>query len=1015
MVINNIIKIQRLFRRNRKKLIKIRKLFIFQKKYLLEMQRNIIFLTRLNILFESDSNYLCIINELKEINNILETINEIRMNNLNSSLSKINSIQDLIIKYSNHCCSLSLKSIFELFKYEENNDIIDFLLKYFHPICLWTSNYHKNIIPYENNDNILVPLNKKNNTSNIIESILSVITKEKENSLIKIPNNALSPTIIKNITDIMDKENKKLPKFRNFHWSLLEIIKLIENENENIKIIKNTKLNTMYEEKNSACIIIKLKNDFLVIEGIFYDDLIGLIINEPLFQNKLLNHKKYLKNTYINQEFVSNYLNIIPIRDIIILSSEEIKEEIEKKYNDFKQLINKTLIVLINDFLLASKQRKVDILTLLLISNFDDKKLAWIIFDIWKSKDKHNQTNEVYNSLHCSIRKELDIAKNNYKDDEIEIEKLVESDIPYEKRISLLKCNSDVKVKAIEKLKLIKSSIQGDSKAQNWLDGLLKIPFETFSTNSIIEFKNNFINKIKEIDSINLYSDNDIDLYIDKLNNELLKDEWTNYKRKRIEYIKSVRNELDKAVYGHNEAKLQLERLFAQWINGSTKGAVLGLQGPPGTGKTSLAKNGLSKCLVDDTGKPRPFAFLPIGGSVNGSTLVGHSYTYVGSTWGRIVDILIITQCMNPIIFIDELDKVSQTEHGREIISVLTHLTDSTQNDEWEDKFFSGIKLDLSKALIVFSFNDPTLIDPILKDRITIIETHPLKLQEKLTIIRDYTLPEVCKQVGFNPSDIVISDEIITWLINTYTNEAGIRKIKERITEIIQEINLKRFINIEEYILPFVVTKNYIKILFENKRKVRIKKIHNKPMIGLVNGLYATSMGIGGITPIQILKFPSDKMLDIQVTGKAGEIMKESVQYSLKVAWSLLNYDKQESIINSSNFAIHLHCPDGATPKDGPSAGAAFTLAIYSLLVGKPILNTIAMTGEIDLLGNITAIGGLESKISGAKKANCNLVLIPKENEEDLILLRKKNLIVEDENFKVVMVSNIEEIIKYAI
>lgn len=1013
MVINNIIKIQRLFRRNRKKLIKIKNLFIFQKKYLLEMQRNIIFLTRLNILCESDSNYLCIINELKEINNILETINEIRMNNLNSSLNKINSIQDLIIKYSNHCCSLSLKSIFELFEYEENNDIIDFLLKYFHPICLWTSIHHKNIIPYENYDNLLVPLNKKNNTSNIIESILSVITKEKENSLIKIPNNALSPTIIKNITDIMDKENKKLPKSRIFHWSLLEIIKIIENEN--IKIIRNTKLNTMYEEKNSACIIIKLKNCFLVIEGMFYDDLIGLIINEPFFKNKLLNHNRYLKNTYINQEFVSNYLNIIPIRDIIISSSEEIKEEIEKKYNDFKQLINKTIIVLINDFLLASKQRKVDILTLLLISNIDDKKLAWIIFDIWKSKDKHNQTNEVYNSLHYSIRKELDIAKNNYKNDEIEIEKLVESDIPYEKRISLLKCNSDVKVKAIEKLKLIKSSIQGDSKAQNWLDGLLKIPFETFSTNSIIEFKNNFINKIKENDSINLYSDNDIDLYIEKLNNELLKDEWTNYKKKRIEYIKSVRNKLDKAVYGHNEAKLQLERLFAQWINGSTKGAVLGLQGPPGTGKTSLAKNGLSKCLVDDTGKPRPFAFLPIGGSVNGSTLVGHSYTYVGSTWGRIVDILIITQCMNPIIFIDELDKVSQTEHGREIISVLTHLTDSTQNDEWEDKFFSGIKLDLSKALIVFSFNDPTLIDPILKDRITIIETHPLKLQEKLTIIRDYTLPEVCKQVGFNPSDIVISDEIITWLINTYTNEAGIRKIKERIIEIIQEINLKRFINIEKYVLPFVVTKNYIKILFEDKRKVRIKKIHNKPMVGLVNGLYATSSGIGGLTIIQASKFPSDKMLDIQVTGKAGEMMKESVQYSLKVAWSLLSSEQQELIINSPKFAIHLHCPDGATPKDGPSAGAAFTLAIYSLLTNKLINNKIAMTGEIDLLGNITAIGGLESKIPGAKKANCNLVLIPKENEEDLLLLRKKNLIIEDKDFKIIMVSNIEEVIKYAI
>ena len=138
---------------------------------------------------------------------------------------------------------------------------------------------------------------------------------------------------------------------------------------------------------------------------------------------------------------------------------------------------------------------------------------------------------------------------------------------------------------------------------------------------------------------------------------------------------------------GHKDAKVQLERLFAQWINGESKGAVIGLQGPPGTGKTSLAKHGLSKCLKDKDGKPRPFAFLPIGGSVNSSTLVGHNFTYVGSTWGRIADMLMVSKCMNPIIFIDEVDKVSQTEYGREIISILTHLTDPTQNDEFEDKY----------------------------------------------------------------------------------------------------------------------------------------------------------------------------------------------------------------------------------------------------------------------------------------------------------------------------------------
>jgi ATP-dependent Lon protease len=146
---------------------------------------------------------------------------------------------------------------------------------------------------------------------------------------------------------------------------------------------------------------------------------------------------------------------------------------------------------------------------------------------------------------------------------------------------------------------------------------------------------------------------------------------------------------------------------------------------------------------------------------VYGSTLTGNNYTYVGSSWGKIVYILITTKCMNPIIFIDELDKVSTTENGKEIISILTHLTDSTQNDDFEDKFFSGIKLNLSRALIVFSFNDASLIDPILKDRITIIETKPLNIKEKIEIVNNYMLPDICKEVGFALDEIILNDQIM--------------------------------------------------------------------------------------------------------------------------------------------------------------------------------------------------------------------------------------------------------------
>ena len=166
-------------------------------------------------------------------------------------------------------------------------------------------------------------------------------------------------------------------------------------------------------------------------------------------------------------------------------------------------------------------------------------------------------------------------------------------------------------------------------------------------------------------------------------------------------YINTFNSILDSAVYGHKNAKLQIERILGQWISGESSGYCFGFEGLPGIGKTSLAKKGIANCLKDKNNNPRPFSLIALGGSCNGSILDGHNYTYVGSTWGKIVDILMEHKCMNPIIFIDELDKVSKTEHGKEIIGILTHLIDSTQNTNFQDKYFSNIDLDLSKALRV--------------------------------------------------------------------------------------------------------------------------------------------------------------------------------------------------------------------------------------------------------------------------------------------------------------------------
>ena len=168
------------------------------------------------------------------------------------------------------------------------------------------------------------------------------------------------------------------------------------------------------------------------------------------------------------------------------------------------------------------------------------------------------------------------------------------------------------------------------------------------------------------------------------------------------DYMKQMKIILDDAIHGHDTAKRQIERIVGQWINGENSGYCFGFEGPPGVGKTSLAKKGIAKCLTCDKGVPRPFSLIAIGGSSNGSILDGHNYTYVGSTWGKIVDILIEKKCMNPIIFIDELCKISQTENGKELIGILTHLVDPTQNEAFQDKYFNGIDLDLSKTPIYF-------------------------------------------------------------------------------------------------------------------------------------------------------------------------------------------------------------------------------------------------------------------------------------------------------------------------
>ena len=199
--------------------------------------------------------------------------------------------------------------------------------------------------------------------------------------------------------------------------------------------------------------------------------------------------------------------------------------------------------------------------------------------------------------------------------------------------------------------------------------------------------------------------------------------------------MENAKNILDKAVYGMEDAKMQILQVLGQLIsNPSSVGTAIALKGPPGTGKTTLIKEGVSKILE------RPFAFLALGGATDSSFLEGHSYTYEGSVWGKVVDILITSKCMNPIIYFDELDKISETPKGEEITGILTHLTDTTQNDKFHDKYFSNIDFNLSKILFIFSYNDEKKVNPILKDRMYRIETKGYDKKQKVIIARDYLI-----------------------------------------------------------------------------------------------------------------------------------------------------------------------------------------------------------------------------------------------------------------------------------
>ena len=337
-----------------------------------------------------------------------------------------------------------------------------------------------------------------------------------------------------------------------------------------------------------------------------------------------------------------------------------------------------------------------------------------------------------------------------------EINKCINIDKPY--RLALLDTDMPTRFKAVamQRLNILKNMEPGDPeyyKIKNWIDTFMKIPFG--------------INK-----NLSVHITDGLDVCHN--------------------FMEGAKKQLDTCVYGLNDAKIQIMQMMGQWIsNPSALGTAIAIKGPMGTGKTTLVKEGISKILG------REFSFIALGGNSDSSFLEGHSYTYEGSTWGKIVQILIDSKCMNPVIYFDELDKVSDTPKGEEIIGILTHLTDTTQNSQFHDKYFSEVEFDLSKCLFIFSYNDESKVNPILRDRMYRIQTKGYESDEKLIIAKDHLLPKIREQVGFNEEDVVIPDETIKYIVSSepLTNkEQGVRNLKRCLEIIHTKLNLYRLV-----------------------------------------------------------------------------------------------------------------------------------------------------------------------------------------------------------------------------
>lgn len=542
---------------------------------------------------------------------------------------------------------------------------------------------------------------------------------------------------------------------------------------------------------------------------------------------------------------------------------------------------------------------------------------------------KENNALEIESEIQEKVQNEIDKSQREYylrEEMKVISEALGESDNPleeaeeYKSKVSALKCSDDIKEKLLkecDKLAKMPSGSHEGTVERNYLDKCLEIPFGKYTK-----------------DSINL---------------------------------EKSRKILDKEHYGLDKVKERIvDSLAVYKRNPEFNGQILCLAGPPGVGKTSIVKS-LAKSMG------RKYVRIALGGIHDEAEIRGHRKTYIGSMPGRIVEAVIKSGVMNPIILLDEIDKVGNDFKGNPSSALLEAL-DPEQNNSFADHYIE-FPLDLSRVLFITTANDVSAIAGPLYDRMEVIELNSYTALEKFYIAKKHLVKKEKIKHSLTSKEFKISDDAINILIENYTREAGVRTLEKQIATLCR----KATVSLESGAKSFKVTDKNIEE-YLGKKKFSDDLVSKEDQVGTVNGLAWTSVG-GTMLPIEVSVL--DGTGKIELTGNLGDVMKESA----KTAVSYIRSKASEYGIDEDfykNKDIHIHAPEAAVPKDGPSAGLAITTAIVSELTGIAIKSNVAMTGEISLKGKALAIGGLKEKSMAAYKAGCDTVIIPQDNKKDL-------------------------------